>query len=364
MAITLSKKTAQKIVETVKDVCGYDINFINTDGIIFASTNESRIGDFHEIGKKVIDTQEILEVETDQSFYGTNKGVNIPFAYKGEMIAAIGISGVPNEVRPYALLAQKITTLILREQELDSIHYGYQNQMRSVVHSLIEGKTINQDFLQEFLTTFHLELNKTYRTILLKIDSRYHPSNITMLDNEINQFFAKIPSAIHSFHFPNEYWLILTNEDYKVWQKKLQSFATDFQKILRIGIGAADSIHRQNVSYSKALIAYNSLQYTGKSLACYDDLTLEILTGSIPTNVCNIYFEKTISNLDPEDIQLLLNYFQNNLSLKETAAQMYVHKNTIQYQLNRIHQITGYNPRQFKEAVILYMACNLYLTSS
>ena len=78
MSIYLSRKTAQKIVDTVKDVCGHDINFINTDGIIFASTNEIRIGEFHEIGKKVIDTKEIIEVESDDSFYGTQKGVNIP----------------------------------------------------------------------------------------------------------------------------------------------------------------------------------------------------------------------------------------------------------------------------------------------
>ena len=44
MSIYLSRKIAQKIVDTVKDVCGHNINFINTDGIIFASTNETRIG--------------------------------------------------------------------------------------------------------------------------------------------------------------------------------------------------------------------------------------------------------------------------------------------------------------------------------
>ena len=48
MSVYLSKRTAQKIVDTVKDVCGYDINFINPKGIIFASTDFSRIGDFHE----------------------------------------------------------------------------------------------------------------------------------------------------------------------------------------------------------------------------------------------------------------------------------------------------------------------------
>lgn len=359
MPINLSRKTAQQIVETVKDVCGYDINFINTNGIIFASTNKTRIGEFHEIGKKVVDTQEMIEVETDQSFYGTQKGVNMPFVYKHEIIAAIGISGTPDEVRPYAVLAQKITNLILREQELDSLHYGKQNEIRSVITSLIEGKPIPQEFLLEFLSAHKLSADGLYRTALIKIDSRYHPSNLSMLENYINRFFSRIPSAIYTFNFPNEYWVILTNEDYKKYRNNFRLFADEFKEIVRIGIGAGDTIHRQNISFEKATIAYNSLQNTSDRIACYDDLTLEILTGSVPTSVSSIYVKKVLAKLDDNDLHLLRIYFKNNMSLKDTAGELFVHKNTIQYQLNKIEQLSGYNPRKFTDAVVLYMGLQL-----
>lgn len=58
----ISRKTAQQIVDTVKEICGHNINFINSRGI----------------------------------------------------------SGSPEEVRPYARLAERITRLILREQELNA----------------------------------------------------------------------------------------------------------------------------------------------------------------------------------------------------------------------------------------------------
>ena len=112
MAQVISQRVAQQIVESVKDLCNHDINFIDQKGIIFASTNTSRIGDFHEIGSQVLAMGKTIEVEDDNSFIGTNKGVNMPFVYKGEVIAVIGISGKPNEVRRYAYLAQKITSLI------------------------------------------------------------------------------------------------------------------------------------------------------------------------------------------------------------------------------------------------------------
>ena len=43
MITQIGKQLATQIVDTVHDVCGHDINFINRNGIIYASTNTSRI---------------------------------------------------------------------------------------------------------------------------------------------------------------------------------------------------------------------------------------------------------------------------------------------------------------------------------
>ena len=52
MAQEIRKTTAQQIVDSIKEVSSCDINYINSRGIIFASTDEKRIGDFHEIGMR------------------------------------------------------------------------------------------------------------------------------------------------------------------------------------------------------------------------------------------------------------------------------------------------------------------------
>ena len=62
----INQDTAQQIVSAVKDVCGYDINYISTSGVIIASTNEKRIGDFHEAGYMAARSQETLEVADEQ----------------------------------------------------------------------------------------------------------------------------------------------------------------------------------------------------------------------------------------------------------------------------------------------------------
>ncbi|MBR2811867.1 MAG: hypothetical protein IKD69_10835, partial [Solobacterium sp.] len=88
--ISIGQATAQQIVDTVKDVCGYDINYISREGIIIASTDRARISDFHEIGRKAADLKETLEVYENNLYDGTQKGLNIPFVYRGETVGVIG----------------------------------------------------------------------------------------------------------------------------------------------------------------------------------------------------------------------------------------------------------------------------------
>lgn len=73
MITTVSRTLAQQIVNTVHDICGHDINFINRKGIIFASTGSGRIGTFHEIGKEAADMQKTIEVtENDNHIEDTS----------------------------------------------------------------------------------------------------------------------------------------------------------------------------------------------------------------------------------------------------------------------------------------------------
>ncbi|MBD5084949.1 MAG: PucR family transcriptional regulator [Clostridiales bacterium] len=48
------------------------------------------------------------------------------------------------------------------------------------------------------------------------------------------------------------------------------------------------------------------------------------------------------------------------MSLKEASGALFLHKNTLQYhQLDRIWRETGYDPRSFQDAVILYLGLKL-----
>ena len=358
MAITIKKDLAQNIVESIKDVCEHDINFINTQGTIFASTNPTRIGDLHEIGRNAAQRRETIEVTEDNSFLGTQKGINIPFIYKGELAAVIGISGEPDEVRKFAYLAQKVTSLLLREQELDKQTHVQKTQLNQVIHSIIYNEYLNPYYLTEFLKKYHTQADSEYRTIIIKLDRRYNPSNFSLIEDRIYNAFAQTGSALYTYNYANEYILLLESS---ALEKSLYIFEQLIEKcrpLIKIGIGLSCEFVKQSKSYKSAQIALQGIFGT-ESLAIYDSLDLEILLGAIPQETKLFFLKQTLDELPDSERKLLRTYFSCDMSLKQTCDELYLHKNTLQYRLDKIWKLTGYNPRHFRDAVVLYMALRL-----
>ncbi len=356
----IKKSVAQQIVETVKDVSGHDINFIDRSGIIFASTDPNRLGAFHEIGRQVVKTGQTIEVESDGSFFGTQRGVNIPFFYQGEVIAAIGISGAPGEVRKYVYLAQRITSLILREQELNEQSNSENARLNYIIRSLVTGEPVNYDYYMDFLRKFQLDTEAGFRTVVARIEGQYDSANLSLVENGIRQTFGQIGTRLYTFNYPNEYILLIESERFQKWDYMFRQLAKDYPGNLKIGIGSSDALTRQDRSYQAAQIALASLA-GGRNLAAFDQLDLEILLGTIPEEAKRRFLEKTVLNLNEKDRVILKTYFDCDMSLKTASSALFLHKNTLQYQLDRIWKNSGYNPRSFQDAVILHLGLKLQL---
>ena len=180
MSDAISQKTARQIVEAVKDVCGYDINFIRPDGIIEASTDPARVGTFHEVGQMAARTGKTLEVSADDPLSGTRRGINLPFVFRGETVAVIGISGDPEEVRKFATLAQKITFLLLREREINLESRNRQAEDAYVIRALTQGEAISSSYIRYFLIARGLSETALCRPVVIRLSSRWNPAKLSM----------------------------------------------------------------------------------------------------------------------------------------------------------------------------------------
>ena len=192
MITAVSKALAQQIVNTVHDICGRDINFINKKGIIFASTDECRIGTFHEIGKEAADTLKTIEVTENENYKGTNCGVNIPVTHNGLFLAVIGISGHPDDVRSFARLAERITRLLIREQELGGTAHSLSEKKRFLLNSLTSEHLEMPEYIFSVLRDFYIEESTPKRIVIIRLIAEDSSVTLSSLETKITRFFERL----------------------------------------------------------------------------------------------------------------------------------------------------------------------------
>ena len=103
--MNISKQLARNIVKNLKDVLKQEINFIDTEGIIIASTDEERIRTLHE-GAKSFWIRKRSFISEDGQFKGTKRGINAPVYFEQHIIGIIGLTG-GKEVKKYAEILKK-----------------------------------------------------------------------------------------------------------------------------------------------------------------------------------------------------------------------------------------------------------------
>ena len=60
--------------------------------------------------------------------------------------------------------------------------------------------------------------------------------------------------------------------------------------------------------------------------------------------------------MDDETLQTIDKFFENNLNVSETSRQLFVHRNTLVYRLDKIERLTGLDLRKFDDAVVFKVA--------
>ena len=141
-----------------------------------------------------------------------------------------------------------------------------------------------------------------------------------------------------------------------------------------IGIGTVvNNVKEIARSYKEARVALEvgKVFDDEKYILSYEDLGIGRLIYQLPTTLCELFltevFKKgSIDDLDQEIIFTIQKFFENNLNVSETSRQLYVHRNTLVYRLDKIQKITGLDLRIFDQAIIFKVAMmvNKYLRSN
>ena len=116
-------------------------------------------------------------------------------------------------------------------------------------------------------------------------------------------------------------------------------------------------------SYKEARMAMDVGQifYAGRRILSYNELGIGRLIFQLPVNLCKMFLHEIFGDYDPssidqETLATINTFFDNNLNVSETARQLFIHRNTLVYRMEKLQKVTGLDIRTFEDAMTFRIA--------
>ena len=124
-----------------------------------------------------------------------------------------------------------------------------------------------------------------------------------------------------------------------------------------------NDIREVSRSYKEANMALDvgKIFYSDKNVVAYNRLGIGRLIYQLPLPLCQMFIReifdgKSPDDLDDETLSTINKFFDNSLNVSETSRQLYIHRNTLVYRLDKLQKTTGLDLRVFDDAITFKIA--------
>ena len=116
-------------------------------------------------------------------------------------------------------------------------------------------------------------------------------------------------------------------------------------------------------SYKEAKLALDvgKIFYSDRKIIAYSNLGIGRLIHQLPLPLCKMFIKeifdgKSPDEFDEETLTTINKFFENSLNVSETSRQLYIHRNTLVYRLDKLQKSTGLDLRVFEDAITFKIA--------
>ncbi|MFD1362121.1 CdaR family transcriptional regulator [Lentibacillus salinarum] len=347
----ITTELGQKIISRLAEYIDVDINIMDLNGKIVASTDKTRISERHTGALEVIKSNDdlILNHENVQAYPGTKPGVNLPIMHQHKITGVVGVSGNPNDILRITGLIRVSVEIVIDQIYIQQQAYYKERQWNNWLHQLLHPSGYDDEKLREE-AAYSLKVNTEFhwRVILLKgMDVQ------TYLNDIRREIAASNIKTLFTLPFLQDELITALDLDFDV----IQRLAERLSKLgFLIGVGdimfGIDGI-RQSYQQAKQALQFDG----GRNKIIYsEDWEIERLSASISDDVFNhicLEHQHRLETLGGDYLKTVDVYFEMNFSIKETASILHIHRNTLLYRLEQIKDKVGLDPRNFQDAFLL-----------
>jgi carbohydrate diacid regulator len=175
----------------------------------------------------------------------------------------------------------------------------------------------------------------------------------------------------------DEHSVVLVKSMASVEEKRRESYAKEvadrlvdnlhMEAMIKVRVGYGNIVNQlpelaESFQEAKLALEVGRVFYAEHDTISYGKLVIGRLIYQLPMSLCEMYVREVFGTeipailSDEEAMSTINKFFENNLNISETARQLYVHRNTLVYRLERIEKAIGLDIRTFEDAMMFRIA--------
>lgn len=347
----LANQTLYKIIEEVKNIINEECSVWNPQGKCLSTTSQG----IAEVEKDV----KIFLNKESAGVQITNKTACFAVYYEEELIYVFAIHNVPDNVEVLGKLcvSQLEHVYQLQERRVDKNRFFQQLILDNLllVDVYNQAKKLNVE-IEAKRVVFVVEPKRQGDSLALEALKGLYATGTADYVTSVDEGHIILIKALEK------------NDDYEEVNEIAKAIAdalgTEAMVDARVAYGTIfEELKDVSKCYKEASMALDvgRIFYVEKNVLAYNELGIGRLIHQLPISLCEMFLEEVfpgnaIEQLDKETLATVNAFFENNLNISETARQMYLHRNTLGYRLDKITRTTGLDVKTFDDALTFKIA--------
>ena len=346
----ISCQVIRTSIEELKSITKVDLCVLDLEGNIVASTFE-----LNDLALNLI--TEFVESPADSQVIGTHHLLKI--LDENEPLYVLDARGIGEDTYMVGKIAvSQLQNLIIAYKEKYDRNNFFQN--------LLLDNMLLVDIYNR-AKKLHIEVNVPRAVFLVETGSEKESPASELLNG---MFSSQIGDYITAVDESNVILIksMAPGESYDILEHTANTIVDminmEAMMNVRVSYGTiVEELREVSKSYKEAKMALDvgKIFYAEKRVTAYNRLGIGRLIYQLPVNLCQIFIDEIFGanvpdELDEETLTTINKFFENNLNVSETSRQLFVHRNTLVYRIEKLAKSTGLDIRTFDDALTFKIA--------
>ncbi|MCI9464834.1 MAG: PucR family transcriptional regulator [Lachnospiraceae bacterium] len=346
----ISGQVIKTSIEELKAITRVDLCVLDLEGNVVASTFE-----LNDLSLNLI--TEFAESPADSQVIGTHHLLKI--LDEGELLYVLDARGAGEDTYMIGKVAvSQLQNLVIAYKERFDRNNFFQN--------LLLDNMLLVDIYNR-AKKLHIEVSVPRAVFLIETgDDKENPAAELlngMFSSQIGDYITAVDESnviLIKALSPDEGYAGLERIAYTI----VDMMNMEAMMNVRVSYGTiVEELKEVSKSYKEAKMALDvgKIFYEEKKVTAYGNLGIGRLIYQLPVNLCRIFIDEIFGSnvpddLDDETLTTINKFFENNLNVSETSRQLFVHRNTLVYRIEKLAKSTGLDIRTFDDALTFKIA--------